>query len=208
MSASSSSAAMVRVATPGRINGRLQPDTMRLRVGETYRIRLIEIMPDYTLRIAMMREDSVVHWKALAKDGAELPLERTGDAARRIHFRARPDDGLRVPADGARPDALSRTTPRGSVEDHASDSRRTLNRRVSPLRLSQDVDGVVPACAAHQHQRRFGRVPHPVNALSGGVTRIGDVLPRDEQHSAAIRVAAFAVGRWSLSGRSRHNASY
>lgn len=58
---------------PGRINGRLKPDTMRMRVGETYRIRLIEIMPDWTIRIAMMREDSVVHWKALAKDGAELP---------------------------------------------------------------------------------------------------------------------------------------
>jgi FtsP/CotA-like multicopper oxidase with cupredoxin domain len=58
---------------PGRINGRLQPDTMRLRVGETYRIRLIDIMPDWTIRIAMMREDSVVHWKALAKDGADLP---------------------------------------------------------------------------------------------------------------------------------------
>jgi manganese oxidase len=58
---------------PGRINGRLQPDTMRLTVGETYRIRLIDIMPDWTIRVSMMREDSVIHWKALAKDGAELP---------------------------------------------------------------------------------------------------------------------------------------
>jgi FtsP/CotA-like multicopper oxidase with cupredoxin domain len=58
---------------PGRINGRLKPDTMRLTLGETYRIRLIDIMPDWTIRVAMMREDSTVHWKALAKDGAELP---------------------------------------------------------------------------------------------------------------------------------------
>jgi len=59
---------------PGRINGRLQPDTMRLTVGETYRIRLIDIMPDWTIRVSMMREDSTVHWKSLAKDGAELPV--------------------------------------------------------------------------------------------------------------------------------------
>jgi len=58
---------------PGRINGRLHPDTVRMKVGETYRIRLIEIMPDWTIIVRMMRGDSVVHWKALAKDGAELP---------------------------------------------------------------------------------------------------------------------------------------
>jgi len=58
---------------PGRINGRLQPDTMRMTVGESYRIRLIDIMPDWTIRVSLTREDSVVHWKALAKDGAELP---------------------------------------------------------------------------------------------------------------------------------------
>lgn len=58
---------------PGRINGRLQPDTMRMTLGETYRIRLIDMMPDWTIRVSMMRSDSVVQWRALAKDGAELP---------------------------------------------------------------------------------------------------------------------------------------
>lgn len=58
---------------PGRINGRVQPDTMRLKLGESYRLRLIDIMLDWTIRVSMMREDSVVHWRALAKDGAELP---------------------------------------------------------------------------------------------------------------------------------------
>ena len=59
---------------PGRINGRLHPDTMRMTLGTTYRIRVIDIMPDWTIRVAMTREDSMVHWKALAKDGAELPV--------------------------------------------------------------------------------------------------------------------------------------
>jgi FtsP/CotA-like multicopper oxidase with cupredoxin domain len=56
-----------------RINGRERPDTVQLTVGETYRIRLIHIIPDWTARIAMVRDDSAVHWRALAKDGAELP---------------------------------------------------------------------------------------------------------------------------------------
>jgi FtsP/CotA-like multicopper oxidase with cupredoxin domain len=60
-------------ARPARINGRLVPDTVRMTVGETYRIRLVEIVPDWTIRVALTREDSVVHWRALAKDGAELP---------------------------------------------------------------------------------------------------------------------------------------
>jgi len=60
-------------ARPARINGRLLPDTLRMTVGERYRIRLVEIIPDWTIRLALTREDSVVHWKALAKDGAELP---------------------------------------------------------------------------------------------------------------------------------------
>jgi FtsP/CotA-like multicopper oxidase with cupredoxin domain len=57
---------------PARINGKVVPDTLHMIVGETYRIRLVEILPDWTVRLALTREDSVVHWKALAKDGAEL----------------------------------------------------------------------------------------------------------------------------------------
>lgn len=30
-------------------------------------------MPDWTLRFALTRDDSTVHWTPLAKDGAELP---------------------------------------------------------------------------------------------------------------------------------------
>jgi FtsP/CotA-like multicopper oxidase with cupredoxin domain len=58
---------------PGRINGRLAPDTMAMKLGESYRIRIIDIMPDWTIRIAMTRGDTTVQWRALAKDGAELP---------------------------------------------------------------------------------------------------------------------------------------
>ena len=59
-----------------RINGRANPDTMRLTVGERYRLRLVHIVADWTATITLARGDSVVAWRALAKDGAELPSAR------------------------------------------------------------------------------------------------------------------------------------
>jgi FtsP/CotA-like multicopper oxidase with cupredoxin domain len=59
-----------------RINGKNVPDTLRLRAGETYRLRVIHLIPDWTARIALLQGDSVLSWRALAKDGAELPLHR------------------------------------------------------------------------------------------------------------------------------------
>jgi len=58
---------------PARINGLDTPDTLRLTAGVSYRLRLINIIADWTTRVALMRDDSVVTWRALAKDGAELP---------------------------------------------------------------------------------------------------------------------------------------
>ena len=60
-------------ARSARINGKLQPDTLRLKVGVPYRLRLIHIIPDWTTWVGLMRGDSLMQWKALAKDGAELP---------------------------------------------------------------------------------------------------------------------------------------
>jgi FtsP/CotA-like multicopper oxidase with cupredoxin domain len=59
-----------------RINGKNLPDTLRMRAGESYRLRLIHIIPDWTARIALLQGDSVLSWRALAKDGAELPPHR------------------------------------------------------------------------------------------------------------------------------------
>jgi FtsP/CotA-like multicopper oxidase with cupredoxin domain len=56
-----------------RINGKNVPDTLRMTAGESYRLRVIHIIPDWTARIALLRGDSVLNWRALAKDGAELP---------------------------------------------------------------------------------------------------------------------------------------
>lgn len=79
---------------PFEINGQLNPDTVRLRVGQRYRLRLISIhagLPSLTVSITA-RADSVrgnapdsfiVQWTPVAKDGADLPVgDRTPRLAR------------------------------------------------------------------------------------------------------------------------------
>jgi manganese oxidase len=53
-------------------NGTTSP-TVTLDAGRVYRIRLININPNIPLRFALMRDSLPVQWKAVAKDGADLP---------------------------------------------------------------------------------------------------------------------------------------
>ena len=71
-------------AFPMEINGRVDPDTIVLRVGRSYRFRLINLAvtspnaavyptarPDSSL--ANLPDSMLVRWRAIAKDGADLP---------------------------------------------------------------------------------------------------------------------------------------
>jgi FtsP/CotA-like multicopper oxidase with cupredoxin domain len=70
--------------SPMEINGRVDPDTIVLRVGRAYRFRLINLAvtspnaavyltarPDSSL--ANLRDTMLVRWRPIAKDGADLP---------------------------------------------------------------------------------------------------------------------------------------
>jgi FtsP/CotA-like multicopper oxidase with cupredoxin domain len=57
----------------GVVNGRLDPATMELRAGRTYRFRLFNIGDARTAFTLRRPDSSVVPWRAVAKDGAELP---------------------------------------------------------------------------------------------------------------------------------------
>lgn len=57
----------------GRVNGRLDPDTVTLTVGVPHRLRLINIFPDWRVWITLKRGDTAVAWRAIASDGADLP---------------------------------------------------------------------------------------------------------------------------------------
>lgn len=59
------------------INGNLTPPPLEFRVGDRYRLRLVDV---HTFRPSMiarvLRDSSLVTWRAIAKDGMDLPPER------------------------------------------------------------------------------------------------------------------------------------
>ncbi len=59
------------------INGRLDPPPLTLKLGTSYRIRLINITTARPgMRVELRRDSSVVSWRPVARDGADLPEDR------------------------------------------------------------------------------------------------------------------------------------
>ncbi|MEP6918594.1 MAG: multicopper oxidase domain-containing protein, partial [Acidobacteriota bacterium] len=59
--------------SPVLVNGAVSASPVTLRRGATHRLRLAGITPVQTVRVRLMDGRSVVTWRALAKDGADLP---------------------------------------------------------------------------------------------------------------------------------------
>lgn len=55
------------------VNGSRNPRALRLTAGETHRIRLVSIHPDWLISFSLRNDTSVARWRAIAKDGADLP---------------------------------------------------------------------------------------------------------------------------------------
>jgi len=56
------------------MNGVPQPNTMQLRTGVTYRFRFINITPSVNnLRVSLKRSGTLVQWRLVAKDAADVP---------------------------------------------------------------------------------------------------------------------------------------
>jgi len=56
------------------INGSPQPRPLRLPAGRKYRFRLIQISPGFpSMRVSLTQAGKPAEWRAIAKDGAELP---------------------------------------------------------------------------------------------------------------------------------------
>jgi FtsP/CotA-like multicopper oxidase with cupredoxin domain len=59
------------------VNGSLAPPPIEMRVGERYRLRLVDVhtyRPSMVMRL--LRDGAPVAWRAVAKDGMDVPVER------------------------------------------------------------------------------------------------------------------------------------
>ncbi len=59
--------------SPGYVNGRSSPGPVDLKAGTTYRLRFININPDWRVMFAILSESGFASWRPLALDGADLP---------------------------------------------------------------------------------------------------------------------------------------
>jgi FtsP/CotA-like multicopper oxidase with cupredoxin domain len=58
---------------PVLLNGAVEPVPVALRAGRPHRLRLIGITPEATARVRLLRDDHPITWRAVAKDGTDLP---------------------------------------------------------------------------------------------------------------------------------------
>ncbi|MGA1999638.1 MAG: multicopper oxidase domain-containing protein [Terriglobales bacterium] len=68
------------------VNGMEKPQPMTLATGTTYRLRLINMAPNLLANFRLGSKDKPATWRALAKDGADVPprLALSGDAVLHI----------------------------------------------------------------------------------------------------------------------------
>jgi FtsP/CotA-like multicopper oxidase with cupredoxin domain len=64
--------------SPGLVNGRDDPPPLDLKVGRTYRFRLININPDWRVIFSLTSDSALARWRPVAKDGADLPASQRG----------------------------------------------------------------------------------------------------------------------------------
>ncbi len=67
--------------SPGLLNGRPEPLPLDLRAGTTYRLRFININPDWRVIFSLMSPTALASWRPVAKDGADLPESQRGRQA-------------------------------------------------------------------------------------------------------------------------------
>lgn len=97
------------------LNGSESPHFDNFRVGRTYRLRIINILPDNPpVEIRMEAAGAPVKWRPLAKDGADLPpgqratcsAQQTLSVGETYDFEFRPDTAGQVILHATRPQAV------------------------------------------------------------------------------------------------------
>jgi manganese oxidase len=68
------------------LNGSRTPDPIEFKLGETYRLRLINITPNQDITVSVGTAEVDLQWRAVAKDGFELPPSQRRLAPARLVF--------------------------------------------------------------------------------------------------------------------------
>jgi manganese oxidase len=68
------------------LNGSRTPESMELKLGETYRLRFINISPSLDVTVNLGTAEADLEWRAVAKDGFELPPSQRRLAPARLVF--------------------------------------------------------------------------------------------------------------------------
>ena len=68
------------------MNGDTEPPPLDLQAGRHYRFRLANIRGDAPLQFSIQRGDSLLTWRAVAKDGADLPASQSTDRPATLLF--------------------------------------------------------------------------------------------------------------------------
>ena len=68
------------------MNGDTEPPPLDLQAGHHYRLRLINIRGDSPLELSLRHGDSLLTWRAVAKDGADLPAGQATTRLARLFF--------------------------------------------------------------------------------------------------------------------------
>ncbi|HUF51420.1 MAG TPA: multicopper oxidase domain-containing protein [Longimicrobiales bacterium] len=67
------------------LNGQAQPEPLTLRAGQTYRMRIINIRANGVMALELRDAQSLLEWRLVAKDGADVPpLHAVAQAAQLI----------------------------------------------------------------------------------------------------------------------------
>jgi FtsP/CotA-like multicopper oxidase with cupredoxin domain len=68
------------------VNGRRSPRPLRLTAGQTHRLRIVSIHPDWRIGFTLRNDSTVARWRAIAKDGADLPPVLATDRAAHVEM--------------------------------------------------------------------------------------------------------------------------
>ncbi len=74
------------VDSPPALNGQVDPPAERFRPGEEYRLRFLQISPDETKDLRLLRNGEPTQWRPLARDGADLPEARRTPVSAQLHL--------------------------------------------------------------------------------------------------------------------------